>query len=106
MHEGRRLQRETHPAEASPATQQPQPVIPAKAGIRSTLNVNDVCFPKRLDSGFRRNDVKCQRNLIESYYFGFLSRLCPGGLGGVVFLKGRCGDGVVGGGVIGVGRRV
>ena len=26
--------------------------------------MNDVCFPKRLDSGFRRDDVKCQQNLV------------------------------------------
>ena len=26
--------------------------------------MNDVCFPKRPDSGFRRNDVKCQQNLM------------------------------------------
>ena len=25
--------------------------------------MNDVCFPKRLDSGESRNDVKCQQNL-------------------------------------------
>ena len=49
-------------------------VIPAKAGIQSTLNVNDVCFPKRLDSRFRGNDElelakspyisKCQQSVV------------------------------------------
>ena len=27
--------------------------------------MNYVCFPKRVDSGFRRNDVKCQQNLVK-----------------------------------------
>ena len=28
--------------------------------------MNDVCFPKCLDSGESRNDVKCQQNLVSS----------------------------------------
>ena len=50
MHEGRRLQRETHPVKLPPLLNNPNSSFPL-AGIQSTLNVNDVCFPKRLDSG-------------------------------------------------------
>ena len=32
--------------------------------------MNDVCFPKRPDSGFRRNDVKCQQNLAVIAHLG------------------------------------
>ena len=38
--------------------------------------MNDVCFPKRLDSGFRRNDVKCQQDL--AFYSFFASAFLTG----------------------------